>query len=58
MLPPFIIDQIRRREEDERQKREQDQPRLELPLDIYQPAREPASDDPGSESGIIILDLG
>ena len=57
MLPPFIIDQIRRREEDERQKREHDRPRLELPLDVYQPAPEPSSDEP-SERGIVILDLG
>lgn len=59
MLPPFIIDQIRRREEDERQKREQEQPRLELPLDVYQPAPETnISDEPGSERGVVILDLG
>lgn len=58
MLPPFIIDQIRRREEDERQKRDHDRPRLELPLDVYQPAPEPASDEPRSERGIVILDLG
>jgi len=58
MLPPFIIEQIRRREEDERQKREQERPRLELPLDIYQPAPEPASDESGVERGVVILDLG
>lgn len=59
MLPPFIIDQIRRREEDERLKREQDQPRLELPIDVYQPAPEPnATEEPGSERGVVILDLG
>jgi hypothetical protein len=58
MLPPFIIDQIRRREEDERQKREHDRPRLELPVDVYQPAREPNSDEPHSERGVVILDLG
>lgn len=58
MLPPFIIDQIRRREEEERSRREHDRPRLELPLDVYQPAPEPIPDEPGSDRGIIILDLG
>jgi hypothetical protein len=32
MLPPFIIDQIRRREEEEARRRDEDQPRLELPV--------------------------
>ena len=31
MLPPFIIEQIRRREEQERARHEQ--PRLEIPVD-------------------------
>jgi hypothetical protein len=31
MLPPFIIDQIRKREEDERARQDSEQPRLELP---------------------------
>ena len=58
MLPPFIIEQIRRREEEERCRREQlDQPRLELPVDDRRPIptredREPA------ERGVVILDLG
>jgi hypothetical protein len=42
MLPPFIIDQIRRREEDERRRGELDRPRLELPLDLYHPAPQPS----------------
>jgi hypothetical protein len=63
MLPPFIIDQIRRREEEERLRDEQ-QPRLELPIDAFPPKPRPAaegeeSDDPDSpERGVIILDLG
>jgi len=57
MLPPFIIDQIRRREEEEMRKHELEQPRLELPEDVYQPARErrPAEDD--IERGVVILEL-
>jgi hypothetical protein len=58
MLPPFIIEQIRRREEEERCRREQlDQPRLELPVDVYHPV--PAREDrEPAERGVVILDLG
>ena len=61
MLPPFIIDQIRRREEAERRRIERDQPRVELPVDVYRPAPRPQPeaeepDDP--ERGVVILDLG
>ena len=61
MLPPFIIDQIRRREEEERRRIERDRPRVELPVDAYRPAPRPQSDveeqdDP--ERGVVILDLG
>jgi len=54
MLPGFIIDQIRQREEEEQAK--QWIPRLELPV----PAREgaPAPDpDEEPERGIVIIDL-
>jgi len=59
MLPPFIIDQIRRREDDERRRKEADRPRLELPVD-HHPARRPQreEDDEPAERGVIILDLG
>jgi hypothetical protein len=61
MLPPFIIDQIRRREDEERRRIEREQPRVELPVDAYRPAPQPQpehdeKDDP--ERGVIILDLG
>ena len=61
MLPPFIIDQIRRREEEERRRIERDQPRVELPVDAYRPAPRPEGDaeeqdDPNR--GVVILDLG
>lgn len=60
MLPPFIIDQIRRREEEETRRQEQ-QPRLELPVDAYPPKprreRDEDAEDDG-ERGVIILDLG
>lgn len=58
MLPPFIIEQIRQREE---QRKRDDRPRLELPLDdlrSWMPNREPS---PPSESegqrGVIIIDI-
>ncbi len=57
MLPPFIIDQIRRREEEESRRRDYEQPRLELPVDVYQPAPKPGSDELDTERGVIILDL-
>jgi len=58
MLPPFIIDQIRRREEEERRKVDE-QPRLELPLDAYIPRPDTRrEDDDQPKRGIVILDLG
>jgi hypothetical protein len=54
MLPSFIIDHIRQREEEERSKHES--PQLELPI----PAREgaPAPDrEEDSERGVVIIDL-
>ena len=59
MLPPFIIEQIRKREEEERRSHQQDQPRLDIPMDVHRPAppRE-AEDDPESpDRGVIIVDL-
>jgi len=55
MLPPFIIDQIRRREEEQRRRQELEQPRLELPEEVYEPAREQPDQDP--ERGVVILEL-
>jgi len=55
MLPPFIIEQIRRREEEERRKHELEQPRLELPKDVYEPSRERPEED--TERGVLILEL-
>jgi len=57
VLPPFIIDQIRRREEEERRRHEFEQPQLELPEEAKRPTPEPREDDHG-ERGVVILDLG
>lgn len=57
MLPPFIIEQIRRREEAQRRKSDAKQPRLELPLDVHRPASEPDGVDEDHNRGVVIVDL-
>ena len=54
MLPGFIIDQIRQREEEERSK--QDGPRIELPLPMPEDSKAPAREDE-SDRGVVIIDL-
>ena len=54
MLPPFIIEQIRHREEQERARHEQ--PQLELPIDRPSP-RTPKTPEENAERGVIIIDL-
>lgn len=53
MLPPFIIEQIKRREEEERQN---EQPQLEIPK--VDPTRlEPAADEAEENRGVVVIDL-
>jgi hypothetical protein len=57
MLPPFIIEQIRKREEEIR--RRDDRPAIRLPLDdipplLPEPEREIDGDD---NRGVVIIDL-
>jgi len=58
MLPPFIIEQIRKREEEERRRYEQ-QPHLELPLAPSGPhpgvRRREEQDD--VQRGVVIVEL-
>ena len=54
MLPPFIIEQIRKREEEEQ--RQYEQPQLELPLTPAIPKRKDREDEEGKR-GVIILDI-
>jgi hypothetical protein len=54
MLPPFIIEQIRQREEQERVRYEQ--PLLELPVDRPAP-RVPQAPEEKGERGVVIIDL-
>jgi hypothetical protein len=62
MLPPFIIEQIRRREEQERKQYEQ--PQLELPISPSgppgtggRPPQPKRREDEEGQRGVIILDL-
>ncbi|MCL2724120.1 MAG: hypothetical protein FWD69_06740 [Polyangiaceae bacterium] len=59
MLPPFIIEQIRRREEEERKRHER--PQLELPVSPAQrppPKRREDREDPDQgQRGVVIVDL-
>ncbi len=61
MLPPFIIDQIRRLEEEQRRERDRERPRLELPIERHRPSRRPSGEDAEDESdpnrGVVILEL-
>ena len=54
MLPPFIIEQIRRREEEERARHEQ--PQLDIPLERPVP-RAPQRPDEQGDRGVVIIDL-
>jgi hypothetical protein len=55
MLPGFIIDQIRQREEEEQAKRQISQ--IELPLPMPEGSRAPKRED-DSDRGVVIIDLG
>ncbi len=62
MLDPWIIEEIRRREEEERQHREQ-RPAMEMPYDeipSYSPERDGMGEGgkkPGEERGVTIVDF-
>jgi hypothetical protein len=57
MLDPWIIEEIRRREEEERQHREQ--PVLEMPLEspAYPGQSRKPDSDSGEERGVVIVDF-
>lgn len=52
MLPPFIIESIRKREE--REKKREEQPRLELPLP---PPRTAVESEDDLNRGVTVIDL-
>ena len=55
MLDAYIIEQIRRREQERREQRER--PRLELPLYHDAPPPEEVPDDDAEPARVIIIDL-
>ena len=58
MLPPFIIEQIRRRESQEKARREAERPRVEIPVDVFPPGFEHPVEKPEQhERGVTILEL-
>lgn len=59
MLPPFIIDQIRRRESDHKRRGEEQQPTLEVPeLPTSRRSDDTDDDEEDHERGVVIIDLG
>jgi hypothetical protein len=60
MLNPFIIDQIKRREQEERRRHDR-QPVLELPVPMpaapRPSSRENEAEDDPAERGVCIIDL-
>jgi hypothetical protein len=52
MLPPFIIEQIRKREQEEQR---YEQPQLELPVPQPKPKKDVPEEEPSR--GVVILDL-
>ena len=60
MLDNFIIEELKRREERERNRARQDRPTLDLPLDERAPRSPPdpaEEDDKGPARGVIVIDL-
>jgi hypothetical protein len=57
MLPPFIIEQIRQREERERLRREGNRPHLQLPIEPVPKKKNEQPADEESERGVVIVDL-
>jgi hypothetical protein len=57
MLNPFIIDQIKKREQEQRRRGDGTQPVLELPVPMPTAPHPTSEDDEGGERGIFIIDL-
>lgn len=55
MLPPFIIEEIRRRENQQRHRYEQ--PQLELPIPVVTPSYNPPARRDDDDRGVLIIDL-
>ena len=60
MLDPWIIEEIRRREEEERvQREEQQRPAVEAPMEMprYQEDRSREGGKPKEDRGVVIVDF-
>tara|TARA_B100000886_G_scaffold276639_1_gene200595 strand:- start:3209 stop:3385 length:177 start_codon:yes stop_codon:yes gene_type:complete len=57
LIEPFLIDLLKRKEQEEREEREQKRPRLELPLYRDPPEEDEAESDDESDRGVIIIDI-
>ena len=60
MLDPWIIEEIRRREEEERVERERPRPMVEMPMDMprYREDRTGESGNtPKEDRGVVIVDF-
>lgn len=57
MLPPFIIEEIRKREREEQARHDEQQPRLELPIPGRRDPSPPSTKNPDADRGVIIIDL-
>jgi hypothetical protein len=55
VLPPYIIEEIRRREQE--QQRRYEQPRIELPLPPALPNQRHNRDESDKDRGVVIIDL-
>lgn len=58
MLDAFIIEEIRRREQEAERRREREQPHQELPVPIRReaPRRHDEEEHPDSDRGVVIID--
>lgn len=57
MLPPFIIEQIRSREEAEQRRKDAAQPRLQLPIHSNPMIDDAPQSEDDSDRGVAIIDL-
>ena len=55
MLDPWIIEEIIKRESEQRQERER--PHVQLPLERPQFPDRPRSKEPESERGVVVIDI-
>jgi hypothetical protein len=57
MLPPFIIEQIRRREKQQRERQENSRPRVQLPIEQLPVKHDDANAEDDADRGVIVVDL-